>query len=331
MAGRIYSVNMSPVLSVILFGTTESGTRFHIQAILKLYDCRFGQHLRMCDWKHVPHTPAQEADFQSYVREGKVDLFFAGKKKTATMNISTLLMIASTVSATAAAKGKKRNTLNGGMNKNKVPKKPKILPKYEPPPFLMGNVLSQTVLLSSKPKYGKNANEASSVRRKHTRDSKTSRADRYRDYWRMCASMPFPDTPQDLLDSAETARFFEVKGILLDFIPSWPLSQLPTMRQGPQNIEDWQGIGQAAVDAAHEIDKRGVLNRDCSPRNVVVDAHTWKPFIIDFAKCDFREELIRSWKQAGQMKEDDDSDVECWEEVVTINNEEAIGDVMTRN
>ncbi|KAK4032092.1 hypothetical protein C8A01DRAFT_41469 [Parachaetomium inaequale] len=75
MTVGIYSVTMSPVLNVVLFGTAESGAPFHFQAVLKLYDRRFGTSLQRHRYQHVPHTAEREADFQAFVRQGRMDYF----------------------------------------------------------------------------------------------------------------------------------------------------------------------------------------------------------------------------------------------------------------
>ncbi|AEO61935.1 hypothetical protein MYCTH_2121696 [Thermothelomyces thermophilus ATCC 42464] len=249
----IHGVTISPVLNVVLFGTTELGTPFHFQAILKLYDHRFGEHLRMRHWKHVPHTAAREADFQSYVRQGKMGRFLHRKEEDSYDN---------DIEDADDGDGDCERSFKSETE------------AYERLKDLQGKLIPRMFA--------------------HVR-----------------LVMPFPDTPRDLLESPETARFLEVKGVIVDFIRGYPLSQRHTDHRAPQNVEDWQDIVQAAVDAVHEIDSRGVLNRDCSPRNMVVDFRTQTPFIIDFANHD-------------------DSEIEYWEEVVTTNNEGAIGAVMTQ-
>lgn len=75
---KIFDVTMSTVLDVVF--ETDSGSR--VQAVLKLYDRRFGRDIRsgVCVHKdgpsmHYPHSAPAEARFQSFVREGKVGPF----------------------------------------------------------------------------------------------------------------------------------------------------------------------------------------------------------------------------------------------------------------
>ncbi|KAL2179848.1 uncharacterized protein P884DRAFT_283048 [Thermothelomyces heterothallicus CBS 202.75] len=218
----IHSVNMSPLLNVVLFGTTELGTPFHFQAILKLYDRRFDEHLRMRHWKHVPHTAAREADFLSCVRQGKMGRFLHRKEEDSYDN---------DIEDADDGDGDCERSVKCETE------------AYERLKNLQGKLITRMFA--------------------HVR-----------------LVMPFSDTPRDLLESPETTRFFEVKGVIVDFTCGYPLSQLLTDHRAPQNVEDWQDILQAAVDAVHEIDSRGVLNTDCSPRNVVVDFRTRTPFIV---------------------------------------------------
>ncbi|KAK3293465.1 uncharacterized protein B0H64DRAFT_465733 [Chaetomium fimeti] len=229
----IYSITMSPVLNVVLFGIDELGHKFHFQAILKLYDRRFGERLRMCLGEHVPHTAERELAFQSFVRRGMMDRFLRRREEVPEGE------------ETQRPRGKK---LEGSIN---------------------------------------------------------------------------------LLDSPDTAQYFEVKGVILERVPGYPLNELPTSPLAPSNMVLWPGIVQAAVDAVHEVDSRGVLNNNCAPYNIVVNCRSHTPFIVYFASCDFKELLIQRWKDTGRMDDDDDPEIEYWEEVVTANNEGAIGAAMT--
>ncbi|EAQ88816.1 hypothetical protein CHGG_05435 [Chaetomium globosum CBS 148.51] len=62
---------MSPVMDVMV--RTETGAE--LRAVLKVYDCRLGRDLRECLGKHVPHTAAVEAAFQSFVKAKKITPF----------------------------------------------------------------------------------------------------------------------------------------------------------------------------------------------------------------------------------------------------------------
>ncbi|KAI3324149.1 hypothetical protein HD806DRAFT_494231 [Xylariaceae sp. AK1471] len=65
---RVYSLTMSPVMAVQF--DTESGPQ---EAVLKLYDRRFGEHrIPFKSWEDIPepHTSQAEAAWERYVREG---------------------------------------------------------------------------------------------------------------------------------------------------------------------------------------------------------------------------------------------------------------------
>ncbi|KAG7292161.1 hypothetical protein NEMBOFW57_002196 [Staphylotrichum longicolle] len=84
-----------------------------------------------------------------------------------------------------------------------------------------------------------------------------------------------------------------------------------------------------AVDAAHEINKRGVIMEDCAPRNVVVDRQSQTPRLVDLARCIFRDEMASEWCQWRWHEDENwDPDVEYWEQASTTSNPGAIGAVM---
>jgi hypothetical protein len=295
---------MSPVLNVVLFGFDDSGRRFHFQAILKLYDRRFGELLRRYRGEHVPHTAERELAFQAFVRRGMMDRFLRRGEEDL-----------------EAEDGQKQG---GRLENIEGP----ISPQYDPSP--------QSEYIDLEP----SAEFEAAVWRECEKNfnCETEAYERLKDlqgksmprmYAHVRLLLPIPNVPQDLLDSPDTARYFEVKGVILERVRGYPLYELPTSPRAPSDMELWSGIVQAAVDAVHEIDSRGVLNNNCSPYNIVVDSSSHTPFIIDFASCWFKEQLIQQWRDSGRMDDDDDPDIEYWEEVVTVNNEGAIGAVMT--
>ncbi|KAF4460160.1 kinase [Fusarium albosuccineum] len=95
-----------------------------------------------------------------------------------------------------------------------------------------------------------------------------------------------PDAPPDL-----PAFYFQVPGVLLDYIPSFMLAELPL--RIPNNPLLWERIIQSAVDTAKEVNRAGVVHRDCQPRNFLV-AETapgeYQAYLIDFAQCAFRDD-----------------------------------------
>lgn len=81
--------------------------------------------------------------------------------------------------------------------------------------------------------------------------------------------------------------YFRIPGIILQYIEGYNLStELALEVPG----EAWEGTVQRAVDAAKMVNSCGVINRDCQPRNVVVQRSNLQPFLIDFGHCSFRED-----------------------------------------
>ncbi|EPE03085.1 hypothetical protein F503_08699 [Ophiostoma piceae UAMH 11346] len=163
-------------------------------------------------------------------------------------------------------------------------------------------------------------------------------------YAHVCLAPPSADTaPPDPIQSPQTTHYLEVRGILLEPVPGsamwdWAISPLSSF-----DPVMWQAVVQFAVDAAHEINRRGIIMRDCGPRNVVVDERSQKPFIIDLAQCYFKEKLIAACEtirdedasdQEDQVDGEDgddeewDLEAEYWERVRSSDNPGAIGSVM---
>ncbi|KUI54959.1 hypothetical protein VP1G_02391 [Cytospora mali] len=142
--------------------------------------------------------------------------------------------------------------------------------------------------------------------------------------------------PSELVDTS-MASYFEVKGVMIQRIVGYNLQDLPTSYLAPKDPKEWQDIVQLAVDAAWEINQRGVIMGDCKTRNVVVDGKAQRPFLIDFAQCYFKDKMFDdSGSEAGSVKEDGDSvtdvehdvDVEYMNCARTHGNPVAIGSVM---
>ena len=133
--------------------------------------------------------------------------------------------------------------------------------------------------------------------------------------------------PRDLQQTA--ACYFEVKGVLLERIDGYSLGDLGTSPRAPSDPKHWPGIVQAAANAAHEINKRGVLMQDAGPRNVVVDGRSQMPYVVDFAQCIFKDELMALWhEKVWGNGEEWDPDVEYWERAGRGGDPKAIGVAM---
>ena len=117
-----------------------------------------------------------------------------------------------------------------------------------------------------------------------------------------------PNTKPTVNRPREEASYFDIRGILLERIDGYCLEDL-TGSPLPSNLTSWQRIIQSAADAAHEIHKRGIIIRDCTPR------------IIDLAQCHLRDELVKRWYKHGWDEDEDwGPDVEYWEQVYTASN-----------
>ena len=156
-------------------------------------------------------------------------------------------------------------------------------------------------------------------------------------YAHVSLMLPGADIPQDLLQQPDQAQYMEVKGILLERIPGCSLWDLPTSTLAPSDPDLWPGIVQSAVNAAHDINKHGLIMDDCAARNVVIDQDSQSPFIIDLAQCRFKHKLIEMWMNhedsedgegLGGEVQDWDPDVEYWEWARGRDNPGAIGSVM---
>ncbi|RYO82852.1 hypothetical protein DL763_008084 [Monosporascus cannonballus] len=283
---KTFDMTMSPVMDVTI--NTKSGS--DIRAVLKLYDRRFGTDLRSIRGKHVPHTPADEAAFQSFVRRG---------------DIVPLLRELEEEKKTALIMPKAWHLLDGT---------PEGRAKYE------------TALWQECNDYF-NCETETYARLKDLQGRSIPRL-----YAHVRLALPSPDVPQDLLQQPQLARYLEVKGILLGLILGYSLWDLATSPLSPSDHKIWPGIVQSAVDAAHDINRRGILMDDCEPRNVIVDKRSQSPFIIDLSQCCFKDKLIEAWKNTEESDEevqDWDPDVEYWERAMDRDNPGAIGAVMT--
>ncbi|KAF4944311.1 hypothetical protein FGADI_12795 [Fusarium gaditjirri] len=114
---------------------------------------------------------------------------------------------------------------------------------------------------------------------------------------RMYASVRFSYT--DTSASRDIDDYCSVSGILLQFIPGWNLWDLPESPSSPTSQQVWTSIVQRAVQGAYEINQRGIMLNDSCPRNVVVDADSYQPFIIDLAQCYFKDHLFKDWEHFG--------------------------------
>lgn len=100
-----------------------------------------------------------------------------------------------------------------------------------------------------------------------------------------------------------------IPGILFQYIRGFPLKDLA--RHAPKEL--WDGICYDAMQLLRVTGEHGILNQDVQPRNVIVKkfrADHYKPFMIDFAICRFREEAKdeEEWRR-WRVEEDEEGEL----------------------
>jgi hypothetical protein len=285
----VCSNTMSPVLNVIIFGIDKFGAKTHFRAVLKVYDRRFGEHLRGDLFRnHRPHNAVHEAAFQSFVHEEKMEPFIREREESM-------------------------------RQKNLLPGCGHILDGTED-----GIAKFEAALWHESKKQFSCETEAY----ERLEDLQGKAIPRL--YAHVRLTLPKTIVQDELLESPEIAPYFEVNGIVLERITGYNLIDMHMSALSPEDTMLWSGIVQSAVDAVSEINKRGVLMRDCGPRNVVVDKHSHTPFVIDLAQCDFKDKLIEEWRAYGRHKNEGwDPDTEYCNELKLASNHGEVGVVMT--
>jgi len=284
---------LSMTMSPVLDVAIPTGHGSSVRCVLKLYDRRFGTSLRDDYCYHyVPHTQAKEAAFQAFVRQGGMPAFLHG--------------------------------LNVADEAQDVPP----LPRRFLDGTSEGGAKYEAAVWRQCNEHFKCETEAY----RRLGDLQGKSIPRTLAAVRLVADKSENNTPKDI--PQEGASYFEVWGILLERISGYNLEDLTTSPEAPPvgDLARWQQIIQSTVNLTHDINQRGVIMRDCAPRNVVVDRHSQKPRIIDFAQCRFRDKMVRSWHEWGWHEEDEtwDPDVEYWEQVDAAGNPRATGAPMVQ-
>lgn len=282
-------MTMSPVLDVTI--PTRHGPP--LRRVLKLYDRRFGTCLRS-DYSNtpVPYTQANEMAFQTFIKQGTMTAFLAELKEA--NETEDLLPPAPRqfLDNTTIGRAKYEAALWRECNEHLRCE----TEAYQRLESLQGKSLPRML---------------ASIRLVAVGDKSIS---------------PSADIPP------EVASYFDVRGILLERIDGYNLEDIATSPIAPpasDNLLEWRQIIQSAVDLAHEINLHGVIMEDCAPRNMVVDEQSQTPRFVDFAQCDFRDELANLWHKWKWHEYDDwDPDVEYWENADGADNTGAIGAVM---
>ncbi|KAF5578238.1 kinase-like domain protein [Fusarium subglutinans] len=99
--------------------------------------------------------------------------------------------------------------------------------------------------------------------------------------------------------SGDMSKYYSVSGILLQFIPGGSLYDLPETPTSPTSQQEWTSIVQRVIQGAYEINQCHILLKDSCPRNVIVEADSHQPFIIDLAQCYFKDQLFKDWEHFG--------------------------------
>ncbi|KAF1851184.1 uncharacterized protein K460DRAFT_361953 [Cucurbitaria berberidis CBS 394.84] len=90
-------------------------------------------------------------------------------------------------------------------------------------------------------------------------------------------------------------------GILLQYIPGFPLMDLYASPSPRPSRSTWQPLIDSAVRIANTLSQTlETRNIDCNPRNTVVHwdplAEKWECKLIDFGHCQFRKENMSEWE-----------------------------------
>ncbi|KAF7950819.1 uncharacterized protein EAE97_002371 [Botrytis byssoidea] len=105
----------------------------------------------------------------------------------------------------------------------------------------------------------------------------------------------------------KVTKFFEVKGVLIELIDEYTLSDLPT--KAPK--ESWGDICNEAVRVIRLLDDYSILNEDVRPSNIMITRQPtqdkYRVVMLDFVHCIFRESGETN-KQWGRRKWNQDEE-----------------------
>ncbi|KAG6357592.1 hypothetical protein INS49_013469 [Diaporthe citri] len=249
-------------------------------AVLKLYDRRFGTTLRRrvnpASRRYEPHmhTTSTEAAYCDFIRRAKLGAFLLEREKEGRSSVLP-------VSAWHYLDGSAEETAKYEAVKWKTCQEyfDRETRAYEKLSELQGKVIPRLFA--------------------HVR-----------------LSLPQDDIvpcPPGLLQRPETRQYFDVRGILMELVDGYELSELHISPLAPSDTERWEDTIQTAVDGAHEINRRGVRMSDCSMYNVMVDKESHHPFIVDLAQCGFIEEMYEEedGEESGSDEEESNIDGEA--------------------
>ncbi|GAB1313412.1 hypothetical protein MFIFM68171_03622 [Madurella fahalii] len=108
---------------------------------------------------------------------------------------------------------------------------------------------------------------------------------------RLIGAVELDITPEDVNPNERQREHFQIKGILLEYIRGFSLSDI--ISKAPP--ETWQGIVDQAIRVVHALGDHGVLNKDVRPDNFIVsqcdcNEHSteFHVFMIDFGQSRLR-------------------------------------------
>lgn len=236
---------MSPVMEVVFI--TESGDQ--VEAILKLFDRRFGEDFRCGSDKW---TQQAEAAWQDYVCHGKAPSLFHRLEEKELKESAGIFEDSS--------------SSDGSPTKASMPRSFKATKER----------LAQAEGKLQRAALQDFATEVMAYQKMSALQGR-------------CVPSIFAHVSTSLAPPGldrDRRGYFKIPGILLQHISGFNLSTELTHKVARGA---WQDVVQRAVDAARMINNCGVLNLDCQPRNVVVELSTLQPYLVDFAQCTFRD------------------------------------------
>ncbi|KAF9695207.1 hypothetical protein EKO04_006845 [Ascochyta lentis] len=129
---------------------------------------------------------------------------------------------------------------------------------------------------------------------------------------RFIGSVRIPTTYRSKNCCAESANIKGVPGILIQYLPGFPLQALYEKECPPPPRSEWQSLVDEGVRIVHYMTTNmDIRNDDCCPRNTVVHwdpvTQRWKCKLIDFGHCAIRSKGVSDWewreRQAWQDEE----------------------------
>jgi hypothetical protein len=295
---RIYSLTMSPVMAVQF--DNGDGPQ---EAVLKLYDRRFGNYRIPCgsrDDVPKPYKSQAEAAWQRYIREGLADKYFEeGDQEDNEITDDD----------------SDHSELSDDDPDDSEESDDESID--ERPAWEIEGEEEATYLFNMQRDY---ANEVDAYEELKDLQGK------YIPKFLSSVVFDMPAAPSDL-----PRKYFQVTGLLIEKLDGFSLTNLVDELPEASPLL-WQEIIQQGVDSAAAVNSAGILNNDCCPRNAVVVSSGEdipRVYMIDFARTSFRECYRQKchWKESGMTY--DVYTCDCWKcEFTCMDNPGAIGQIM---